>query len=521
MKKDNSINWFWAHRRNASLHHFSILMHGLAGKGWLPAVDFWFDNQIVVGVPGKGCYIFYDKNQLTSTCKYRNVQKSIDSNKNFARDFKRRTDEIFGAMFFKAMAIDEAILPLLPDRELYELYKEFIGAMLVGPIITVQLWGIEACFDENYIIMKFLRKRLRELGKGNELQNYKKILAVNTGETVAFSEQKDFYRIMLDLNTPVLKKLFLNNSLYDIEKNITKYAQADELINKYIEKYEWVHTEYVSSGWDKKKWLKMFKDAFNSQEEPKDKLNEIIGNFNKLNKEKREIIKELNPGKEVLHAIDSLSELISQRDWSKGYFTKLLLSYGKLLNETARRMGITTEEILHYSYPELESYFREGKKIPQKELANRVKNGFIIEIKNAKLRIISGKKNIENLIKSEGIEGPFQKLALTSSFTGLGASRGIIRGRARVLESARELSSLKDGEILVTYMTTIEFTPVFRKIKGLVTDEGGMSCHAAIISRELNIPCVVGTNIATRVIETGELIEVDGNKGSVRILNKN
>ncbi len=45
---NEKINWFWAHRRNASLHHFSFLMHGLAGKGWSPVINFWFDNQIVI-----------------------------------------------------------------------------------------------------------------------------------------------------------------------------------------------------------------------------------------------------------------------------------------------------------------------------------------------------------------------------------------------------------------------------------------------------------------------------------------
>ena len=136
------------------------------------------------------------------------------------------------------------------------------------------------------------------------------------------------------------------------------------------------------------------------------------------------------------------------------------------------------------------------------------------------MRIISGKKKIKQVMRTENIEGPFKKLTSTSSFSGLAASCGVVRGKARVMESASQLSELKKGEILVTYMTTIEFTQAFRKIKGVVTDEGGMSCHAAIISREFKIPCVVGTNIATRVIQTGDIIEVDGNNGVVNIINQ-
>ena len=69
-------------------------------------------------------------------------------------------------------------------------------------------------------------------------------------------------------------------------------------------------------------------------------------------------------------------------------------------------------------------------------------------------------------------------------------------------------------------MTSIKFVPYLKKIKGIVTNEGGIACHAAIISRELKIPCIIGTKIATKVINNGDLIEMDANKGVVKILKK-
>ena len=160
------------------------------------------------------------------------------------------------------------------------------------------------------------------------------------------------------------------------------------------------------------------------------------------------------------------------------------------------------------------------KIISKKEIADRQKNGFGIVIKRGEMNIVSGKKNIETLIKKENISEPFKKYANIYEFRGLAASRGKIKGIARVLEDASGISGFKDGEIIVTYMTTIEFTPVFRKAAAVVTDEGGMSCHAAIVSREFKIPCIVGTKIATRVLKTGDEIEVDADKGVVKILKK-
>ena len=67
-------------------------------------------------------------------------------------------------------------------------------------------------------------------------------------------------------------------------------------------------------------------------------------------------------------------------------------------------------------------------------------------------------------------------------------------------------------------MTTIEFTPLFRKAIAVITDEGGMSCHAAIVSREFKLPCIVGTKIGTRALKTGDMVEVDANKGIIKII---
>jgi pyruvate, water dikinase len=98
---------------------------------------------------------------------------------------------------------------------------------------------------------------------------------------------------------------------------------------------------------------------------------------------------------------------------------------------------------------------------------------------------------------------------------GFGASPGIAGGVARLLLSAAELDKLKAGEILVTTMTTPDMVPAMTRAAGIVTDEGGMTCHAAIVSRELGVPCVVGTRNGTKLIADGASITVDGKTGSV------
>ena len=99
--------------------------------------------------------------------------------------------------------------------------------------------------------------------------------------------------------------------------------------------------------------------------------------------------------------------------------------------------------------------------------------------------------------------------------SGLGAAPGIVSGRVRILRDAAEGHLLEPGEILVAPMTSPDWVPVIRRAGALVTDSGGMTCHAAIVSRELGVPCVVGTRRATTALHDGMTITVDAARGAV------
>ncbi len=99
-------------------------------------------------------------------------------------------------------------------------------------------------------------------------------------------------------------------------------------------------------------------------------------------------------------------------------------------------------------------------------------------------------------------------------FASLKKARGIVK----IVLKSEDFRKMKKGEILVTDETNATFLPVMKLAKAIITDEGGVLCHAAIAARELKKPCIVGTKIATHVLKDGDLVEVDANKGFVKIL---
>ena len=117
------------------------------------------------------------------------------------------------------------------------------------------------------------------------------------------------------------------------------------------------------------------------------------------------------------------------------------------------------------------------------------------------------------------IRAALEKPVASGHVKGNTAHGGKVRGKARVILTDREIHKVQQGEILVCNLTNPDYNPVFDKIAGLITDEGGILCHSAIMAREFKIPCIIGTKNATYAIKDGDEIELDADAGIARILD--
>jgi pyruvate,water dikinase len=118
-------------------------------------------------------------------------------------------------------------------------------------------------------------------------------------------------------------------------------------------------------------------------------------------------------------------------------------------------------------------------------------------------------------IRAPAKEKPAAATAGKVLVEGQGASPGIGSGKVAIVRDIKDVGSVQEGDILVAKMTNPDMVPAMRKVAAIVTDEGGMTCHAAIVSRELGTPAVVGTKKATSILRPGQLVTVDGEKGLV------
>ncbi len=135
--------------------------------------------------------------------------------------------------------------------------------------------------------------------------------------------------------------------------------------------------------------------------------------------------------------------------------------------------------------------------------------------------VIQNLKTLEDTLKQNHLALEKIEADNATEIKGSPAFKGVIAGIVRIVHGFKDLDMVQEGDVLVTEMTNPDYVPTMKKIVAIITDEGGITCHAAITSRELKIPCIIGTKIATQVLRDGDLVEVDADNGVVRVLEKN
>ncbi|MBU1032050.1 hypothetical protein KKE03_04000 [Patescibacteria group bacterium] len=191
----------------------------------------------------------------------------------------------------------------------------------------------------------------------------------------------------------------------------------------------------------------------------------------------------------------------------------IYLHYLEILLKEIGKRGNIDLELMRDIFPEEIKDILKGK-ISKKFIKNRREKCFVVwEEGKSKPEILTGDKTKKweqiLAIKHDSVK----------VVKGNCASKGQVRGKVRVLLAAADHDKLEKGEVLVTFMTSPDFMSAIRKCSAIVTNLGGITSHAAIISRELKIPCVVGTKNATEVLKTGDFVEVNADKGEITTLS--
>lgn len=212
-----------------------------------------------------------------------------------------------------------------------------------------------------------------------------------------------------------------------------------------------------------------------------------------------------------------LISLTRQHSFLDNYVSDIYERLDFLFNQhLSKQFAITFKDLSWYSFDELEELTKHGKKLTSQQLEQRKQYRIMAQI-DEKVTMFYGKRNFEEVQKAISVKLPL--ITPTTTLKGFVASRGFIRAPVVIVNETKDIHKLKAGNILVSVMTHPDLMLAIQKCSGIITDAGGITSHAAIISREFNIPCIVGTGIATKILKDGDLVELDANNGTVRVIS--
>ncbi len=323
-----------------------------------------------------------------------------------------------------------------------------------------------------------------------EAENLFNLISTSSTETVVEKEQEAF----LDLAIKPKNKQNL-------------------LVPRHVEKYGWMSMRFFIG------------DSWNNQS--------ILNRLNRISKKEAEVelIKRVNKRREIESAIKlaiknfskkdkgvvkQVRDMVYLRNQRADFFHESGYHIKPFLDKVARTLDVSYSDLLNICVPEIISALKGD--FDYKKCIDERKKNFIIYHNFNEPVVLQGIE-VENYLKDKS----FLNLQLykVDKISGKIAYKGIKTGRVKIIKTSDDNHKVENGDIVVSIMTIPSFIPALEKASAFITDEGGIICHAAIVAREMHKPCIIGTKIATRVLKDGDLVEVDAERGVVKILKKN
>lgn len=412
--------------------------------------------------------------------------------------------------------LEKIDLKKLPPQELKNLYGEYVNLDLKAVSSSSIIDGFALGTDE--LIQKELVNLLKKKKLESQSSRYFSVLTAPVHHSFINEAEVSLLKIAFQIEKQLnLAKIFKRKPVVYLRKIIKKYLRIFRLLKEQEKNYFWSKNNYVHNNYiDVDKWVTEIKSVFLSGINIKERINQIINTPKRNQGEKSNLIKYLNPPQKLRVLLEISEDFTHWQDERKKQ-TYWSTHYGSiLLTEIGRRFGFNLHEMKYHFPTEVLALFIKPL-ISKKEIRGRLKKCLWYQKGQNQYEVItkdSARSTYRRIFEKKSLKA-------VNDFRGLSACRGVARGPVRIVKSSTETKKLKEGDVLVAVMTRPDYITGMKKAAAIVTNEGGVTCHAAIVSRELNIPCVIGTKIATEVLRDGDIVEVNGNHGVVTVIKRN
>ncbi|MFH1750045.1 MAG: PEP-utilizing enzyme [Candidatus Micrarchaeota archaeon] len=473
-------------------HPFPFYMHmDLVSTGYPAILGDGFKNTILL-CEGSLMLQVFDESEFSRIGLH--ALKKITGEMGFASKIRGNARKGLEALMKVVDRMLEAKMADMSNIQLAETMEEYVLAFSKSSV-----WGTIISFIEyeNFYgskkIGEYIRRRLGNMG-GDENEVFA-LLSAWPEKTFVLREREELLKIAemagkkkgADLSKmPLAMKKAL--SMHSRKYGWLAYSYQGPLLEE--EYFEMELAELVASG--------MTYEGMRQDEL-------------RRSTKRSELMRRLNFSENEREAINTLAELFFLKALRRDVDFKSNYALSFVFRELSKRTGVSVNQARFMLAQEIIGAFR-TRIVDAGELQRRTR-GFAYCFREGKLSVLSGNDALElkKLL-------PTKRILVLNEFAGEVASMGIAKGRVKIVRGKSDYAKFMKGDVLVAVSTNQNMVPLMKKAAAIVTETGGITSHAAIVSRELGVPCIIGTRIATSALKDGDLIEVDARKGKVRKL---
>ncbi|OGG14478.1 hypothetical protein A2773_05995 [Candidatus Gottesmanbacteria bacterium RIFCSPHIGHO2_01_FULL_39_10] len=463
-------------------------------------------SQVYLGIKSDNQKMFYIDIPQTWEKANRQLARMIDKNIGVLENILNQTFKIGAVMNAYTLVLTEDNLSLYSSDKILTIYKKYFDYNALE-----YAWGVTLPildFHTSHYVEDKLRSILGKWLKQEEAAKAFGVFTQPTEDSFALEQEKSLLKIYQHFSKHLLSRR-TEVVLAELRKN---HPQIYRRLKKHAQKYAWVFYVFSGPAMGERDFIETMKFYAKKKINPARQLKKLAKERLELLKKRKSYFAKLNLSEREKRFVEIASRFIyfkpRRKDWqSKSYYHLEFLQ-----KEIGRRLGLSLAQVRSMTLEEVERGLS-GKIINVDKINERMRFHIIVLV-GKKVRIYQGKEAIKfdrQNIKKERI-----KRGALSEIFGQSACPGKVKGIVKIVNTIEDMKEMSDGDVLLSAATSPRIISAIRKAAAIVTDEGGLTCHAAIISREFNIPCVIGTGMATKVLKDGDRVEVDATKGIVK-----
>lgn len=445
--------------------------------GWLknkfPSDLLWFSR-------GHSVKFYYEENDVGAQKKlWQHVVKNPKFMSSIVQNFRYKGEKL--KSFFDVLDPNNA-----SDKKLFQAYKEVIK--------FYQYYQGEGNAYARLIDrygMEVLRKELQKQ-KVKDVETVISMLTAPSEESYLAFEERMFWEGVV---------------------HAKRKKDLDIFLARHLEQYGWVGRSYMEEPALTMRSLRK-RLSKTPQNERGKKLTHLLDVLKQNDVQRNTLIKEYQLDKAAQHYSAILRESAALKDVIRGVLAEVYYYSDKVFDELENRTGLRRSIIKNLTIEEFETIFLKAGKLDSALIKKREQGPFGVFPIGKKIEVVYGEE-ASDFEQNHLTDNSLREL---KEFKGRPVSPGRVSGTVRVVYTWKEMKLFKKGEILVVNNTNPAFAPYLHKAAAIVAAEGGVTVHVAIISREMKIPCVIGISDVTRLLKTGERVEVDVGRGVVRRL---